>query len=286
MPGVPDPLYVQARKALLDATDALAAHRDAVVLVGAQAIYVHTEEADLADIAHPPPPEYTTDADFSLSPEDLSDSPTVARVLVERGFSRGEHPGAWLSPDGIAIDLMVPEALAGAGSRSADLGPHGNRVARRAKGLEGALVDRDRRELPALDPADHRSVRMYVAGPGALLVAKAHKIADRAETASRREDKDALDVLRLLRATDTADLARRITRLARHELSSSVTADAVAHLSNLFSRADALGVEMAVRAAGANAEVDVIAASMNVLVSDLLGAIRDAEVETPGDAIG
>ena len=35
MPGDPDPQYVRARSTLLDATDALAAHLDAVVLVGA-----------------------------------------------------------------------------------------------------------------------------------------------------------------------------------------------------------------------------------------------------------
>ena len=41
MPGEPDPLYVRARRALLDAADALEAHLDAVVLVGAQAVYLH-----------------------------------------------------------------------------------------------------------------------------------------------------------------------------------------------------------------------------------------------------
>ena len=43
MPGDPDPLYVRARSALLDATDALAVHLDAIVLVGAQAIYLCTD---------------------------------------------------------------------------------------------------------------------------------------------------------------------------------------------------------------------------------------------------
>ena len=103
---------------------------------------------------------------------------------------------------------------------------------------------------------------------------------------SRIEDKDALDVLRLLRATGTADLARRITLLARHELSSAVTGEAVAHLSALFGRSDSVGIEMAVRAAGPNAEVDVIAASMTALVSDLLATIREREVETPRDVTG
>lgn len=61
MPGEPDPqLYVRARTAFLDATDALRAHLDAIVLVGAQAVYLHTGDAHLA-VA-----EYTTDADFTI----------------------------------------------------------------------------------------------------------------------------------------------------------------------------------------------------------------------------
>lgn len=67
MPGEPDPLYVRARAALLDATDALAEQIDALVLVGAQAIYLHTGDAQLA-VA-----EYTTDADFTIGPADLAD---------------------------------------------------------------------------------------------------------------------------------------------------------------------------------------------------------------------
>lgn len=36
-----DPEYFAARRVLLDALDALGVHRKAVVLVGAQAIYLH-----------------------------------------------------------------------------------------------------------------------------------------------------------------------------------------------------------------------------------------------------
>jgi len=43
MSGGPDPLYVvRARIALLDAEDALSEQLDAVVLVGAPAVYLHT----------------------------------------------------------------------------------------------------------------------------------------------------------------------------------------------------------------------------------------------------
>jgi hypothetical protein len=204
---VPDQLHVRARSALLDAVEALKAHLDAVVLVGAQAVYLHTGAADLA-VA-----EYTTDADFALRPGDLADTPLLAEALTDAGFSPREDPGAWLSPDGIYVDLMVPEALAGAGSRGARLGPHGNRAARRAKGLEGALVDRDRRTIAALDPSDARQVTMWVAGPGALFVGKVHKIAERVDRSDRVRDKDALDVLRLLRAVATDELAGRLRTL-------------------------------------------------------------------------
>lgn len=41
MPREYDPEYVEARRVLLDALEALGNHRKAVVLVGAQAIYHH-----------------------------------------------------------------------------------------------------------------------------------------------------------------------------------------------------------------------------------------------------
>ena len=131
---------------------------------------------------------------------------------------------------------------------------------------------------------------MNVAGPGALLVAKIHKIAERAEAPGRIEDKDALDVYRLLRAIDTADLAGRIALLARSEPCATVTAEVLDHLPRLFSRAESAGTEMAVRAAGVNADAEVIAASMTVLVSDLLATLGELGAETlghdPGFALG
>jgi len=77
-----DPLYVRARAALLDAADALDDHIDALVLVGAQAIYLHTGDTDLA-VA-----EYTTDADFTVSPTDLADAPLLGDLLTAKGFTQ------------------------------------------------------------------------------------------------------------------------------------------------------------------------------------------------------
>ncbi len=69
MPGALDPLYVAARRVLLDALDALREHLDAIVLVGAQAVYVHAGEADLSVAP------FTTDSDLAIDPRHLSPQP-------------------------------------------------------------------------------------------------------------------------------------------------------------------------------------------------------------------
>lgn len=104
--GAPDPLYVRARAALLEATEALTPFLDAMVLVGAQAVSLQAGDSDLM-VA-----EYTTDADFALEPAGLPDSPLPESALESHGFSLRRVPGAWLSPDGIPVDFMVPEELA------------------------------------------------------------------------------------------------------------------------------------------------------------------------------
>jgi hypothetical protein len=266
--GEPDPLYVRARGALLDAVEALGVHRDAIVLVGAQAIYLHTGDAGLA-VA-----EYTTDADFTVSPGELADTPLISDLLTARGFTPREHPGGWLSSDGIYLDLMVPEALAGPGRRGANLGAHGRRAARRAKGLEGALVDRDQRQIAALDPGDTRTITMWVAGPGALLVAKVHKIAERVGAHDRVRDKDALDILRLLRAIPSERLAEHLNRLVSSKLAGPVAAEAITILPTLFGTTTTEGVNMAVRAAGTSEDPATIASSLVALTADLL-ALHD-----------
>ena len=127
-------------------------------------------------------------------------------------------------------------------------------------------------KIASLDPGVERSVAMLVAGPAALLVAKVHKIAERTGTGGRANDKDALDVLRLLQAIDTATLAAGLAQLADHDLSAAVTAEAVSQLAPLFGNPEAVGIRMAVRAAGPNAQQDVLSASLTVLSSDLLVA--------------
>lgn len=214
-----DPRYVAARRVLLDALEALAPHGRAVIVAGAQAVYLHT---GLSEIGIAP---YTTDGDLALDPALLGDEPELEVAMRGAGFQLLEpqpgrpEPGVWVATatvDGerllIPVDLIVPEgAASGAGRRGARLGPHGRRAARRAVGLEAALVDHSSMIVAALEVvADTRSFEVEVAGPAALLVAKAHKIHDRLGSSrpGRVDDKDAADVYRLMQATSPIESAK------------------------------------------------------------------------------
>lgn len=95
MNGNYDPLYIQAREVLLDALEALGSQRRSVVLAGAQAIYLHAGEADLA-IA-----PYTPDGDIALDPALLEDKPLLEEALRGAGFVLTTQPGSWAGKDGI-----------------------------------------------------------------------------------------------------------------------------------------------------------------------------------------
>lgn len=155
------------------------------------------------------------------------------------------------------------------GRRGADLGVHGTQAARQAKGLEAAVVDFEKRAIVSLDPTDVRVVDVAVAGVAALLVAKLHKIAERVGT-KRAEDKDALDVVRLLRGSDATTVAPRLVELAQDARCSTVVQEAMVQLATLFATPDGVGNQMAGRAAFPAERSGVIAASGAILASELL----------------
>jgi hypothetical protein len=74
-PGGND-LMVAARRVLLDALAALTDQRDALVLIGAQAIYLHTGAAHVAL------PELTNDSDLTIDRRQLPDDPVVLVVVL------------------------------------------------------------------------------------------------------------------------------------------------------------------------------------------------------------
>ena len=265
---IPAPEYVRARTVLLDALSALGVQREAVILVGAQAIYLQVGEADLAV------PVMTTDGDLTLDPRRLEDLPLIGAAMSEGGFKALRQPGAWQGRHGVQIDLMVPEGLSGRpGHRGADLGIHGRAAARQTRGLEAALVDREVRAVSSFEEEDHRVFHVAIAGPAALLVAKVTKISERIGTL-RVEDKDALDVLRLLRGTDTAWLAGRLAELRIDQIAGEVTEESIARLAQVFGWPDAPGCKMAARAAWPVVRSDEVIASCVALTADLLAALN------------
>jgi hypothetical protein len=210
-----------------------------------------------------------------LNPDVLDDEPLLAKALLEGGFTLAVKPGTWARSD-VQIDLMVPATLGGAGRRSARLGPHGTEVARKAKGLEAAIVDNSVFTLAALDPADTREVDVAIAGLGALLVAKLHKLAERKGTPARSSPKDGLDVLRILQAGDPQQLRATLASLESQALAGAVTGEARKHLRRLFGAPHAHGAAMAVRASVGVEEPATIAGACVALANELLGAWETA----------
>jgi hypothetical protein len=122
MSGELEPEYIAARTVLLDALEALGEQREAVIVVGAQAVYLHTGTIELA-VA-----EFTTDADIAFDPELLRAKPEIHSAMTMAGFKAGNRIGAWVKwrdipgvASKVEVDLMVPEAVVGAGRRAARL---------------------------------------------------------------------------------------------------------------------------------------------------------------------
>lgn len=267
MSGSPDPLYIRARRALLDGLEALESHLDSLVIVGAQAVYLHTGDAELA-VA-----ELTTDADIAIAPEFLSREPQIEKLLNEHGFKLQADPGKWMTPDAIQVDLLVPESVAGPGRRGARLPGHGKRSARRTKGIEGALINSRIHKVAALDPSDKRYFHVAVADPAALLIAKIHKIAERISQPDRLAEKDALDMFRLLRAIAMSTIVEGLRRQLGSELAAPVTAEALDLAKELLTKPDHRVPQMAARAAGGLEDPTIVAASLAALMSEVLANV-------------
>lgn len=247
-----DPLYVAARSVLLDALRALGPQREAVIVVGAQAVYLRTGDADIA--VSP----YTTDADLVLAPDLLTDEPHIEELMRGARFLQEGQPGSWIMSVAVGgrsvnipVDLMVPEGLAPpGGTRGARIEPHDRMAARKALGLEGAVIDNDLMDIAALDNQDARSFVVRVAGSAALMVAKLHKLNDRlnAGRADRIADKDAADVYRIMQAVPVKEFMSRLSSLLIDSRAEAVSTAAVGLLGELFGARARRGVQMAVEA--------------------------------------
>ena len=176
--------------------------------------------------------------------------------------------GTWIGSHDLPVDLLVPEALAGRGSRAARLGVHGERVARRGRGLEAALVDNMQIAIGALDSSDPRRVEIKSLVQPPYLGQNCTKFWERRD-GRRQEDKDALDVYHLLQAIPTEVVATGIRRLQQDPLSRDVTGEAIHHVQSLFGEPDAPGSQMAARAVELLDDPLLVAASTAALAQDL-----------------
>ncbi len=254
MTPAPDPAYVAARRVLLDALQALTAHLDAIIVVGAQAIYLRTGTAGIGVAP------LTTDADLAFDPASLAERPQLESMMAKAGFQRAVGAaGAWTTttiingrPVTVPVDLMVPTGAAppGSGRRSVSLTGHDPGATRQAAGLEAVLIDNGTMRIGSLEPSDTRTSEVRTAGPTALIIAKLHKIAERiaAGRAHRVDAKDAADVYRLILTTPADTVIDALRLLIANDRSASATRYGLEQLTELFGARLRSGVQLAVQA--------------------------------------
>ena len=172
-----------------------------------------------------PPDDTTQDRDLGVTPELLGEDPKLSERMHELGYetARPERPGVW-SPISQrdrdiylrdSVDLIAPMSLARDGVtsrreiRSARVGTHGKHAVSATRGTELSILDRRLVTLRAFDGGP--TVGAYVAGPTALLCAKAYKIHDRLNLTELRRNADRL------RPKDYADMYRLLLAVAPEE---------------------------------------------------------------------
>lgn len=261
---------VEARRALLDALEALTPHLDSLILVGSQAIYIH------ASGMKSPVAEFTKDADLTVDSRSLAPDPLIELLMAEAGFSlkNVDEPGGWWNQSDVRVDIMVAESFAGSGSRSVKIPPHNRLTARSTKGIEGCLIDNSQFTVAAHSESDSRSFDIRVAGPASLLIAKVFKIHDRVSGIKRKiEDKDAHDVYRLLWVKQIEELLPGIRKMLDDDISRAVTIEGLSYLKSLFAAGpEAEGSFRAGRAEFGVGDPENVAQSVARLASDLIEA--------------
>jgi len=208
-----DPGTRRSRSVLIDVILGLQEHREALAGLGGHAVIEMTWHLNTL-----PVPDTTQDGDLGVTPQLLAESPLLFEKMIELGYeaSRSDRPGVWsplneadLPPhDRTSVDLIAPRAVAAPGItraiRAARVPPHGKHSVSATEGTELSLIDRTLMTLRSFD--DGPSAEAYVAGPAALLCAKAYKLHDRmnpnelGRNPERLRPKDFADVYSLLQA--------------------------------------------------------------------------------------
>jgi len=232
----------QSRRMLVDTLQILVDFRDAITVVGAHAVHVWVQDA-----WGPIDMQATRDADLAVNPVFVSSDPKLVDLMNGIGAAPAlpDRPGIYgysfemdlPLAERTTIDLIVPEVYAGPGRRAARIAgqPH---AASRAVGLELAVWDRVRRTLATFDTPS-KQVDAWVAGPAALLVAKAHKVHERfldiGTHPDRLRPKDSGDVALLMMTSQPAEIFSVMSEqsLAHPEISQTVV-DAARWLLDMY----------------------------------------------------
>lgn len=173
-------------------------------------------------------------------------------------LSTSDRPGIWgrsVAVPGlnetVQVDLLVPNAVAGVGTRGARLGAHGKRAAGRADGLEMVMLDFNVMPIVALDGSTRAAGDVKVAGIGALLCATSYRLAERliardAGGRNRVKSKDAGDVWRLMLVSDARDIADRFHAALGHPVLGPAIKLGRSYLTTVFDPRNGEGLTLAV----------------------------------------
>ncbi|MEU3664004.1 hypothetical protein AB0E77_30315 [Streptomyces sp. NPDC032940] len=272
-----DELNQAARTALLDALTALQDHRDAATVVGAQAVYLRTQNAIIRSAA------YTADGDISIDPQRLGEQPLIEQAMHAAGFTlRDKQPGLWERPQQVGsltvpveVDLLIPHQLAPRPNtkRRTELPPHDAWATKKVAGLELASVDRSVMTIPSLTPGDPRTIEAYVAGPAALLAAKAIKLDERIRNVDKRPDrlnnKDAGDVYRIMTTVPATEVAQTFAELRDDPRVGDTARQGLQLLRTLFGAAATPGTNLAIQALAGDVPADRVRVLAPVFVAAL-----------------
>ncbi|MDR0435357.1 MAG: hypothetical protein LBH11_01095 [Propionibacteriaceae bacterium] len=224
---------IASRRLLIAALHALAEFSDALTVVGAHATHLRIQQ-----VVPTLGMQDTRDADTAVTPELVAPNPKFFDELAAIGVvpALADRPGIYgliseahlAYEDRVTIDLIAPDAYAGAGRRSARI-PGQDKSVTRSRGMELAVWDRDLMSIATFDEPQ-QIVEAWVAGPAALLIAKAHKVHDRwLEEQQGKKDrlrmKDSGDIALLMLTHDPVVAAQtmQLASVAHPEITSAVT---------------------------------------------------------------
>lgn len=241
-----DVAMAEARDLLLDALVALEPHRQALIVVGAQAVYEHTR---LVEGLEQPS---TSDSDLAVDPSLVTPSASIYQLLLDAGLfpARPERSGIYSrtptlpggKPHLPTLDLIAPESVAGSSRshRGARIAGQDRKAVSKSDGLEMALLDYEWRRIgPIAGESDRQEVEVKVAGAAALLCAKAWKLHDRVRDAEagrpwRLREKDAGDIWHLMYVSDPGEVRQTFERCGRHPTMGQAIRTGKEHLDGLF----------------------------------------------------